>query len=123
MRLVEWMRLGAVSLMVTLGCEPGRSEQGATREQLVEHSASLYVRSGITLWDTGSTIPVCWITPGFDAEKAIIVQVLRDTWESYGNITFGGFNLCPTTGTDRFVRVMVELGTDAWGGGSSRIGQ
>ncbi|HYO66696.1 MAG TPA: hypothetical protein VEU33_11485, partial [Archangium sp.] len=111
------------SLLSVLGCGPAVSEQDSAREQPARQTAPLYVQNGVTRWSPGATIPVCWINPGFEAEKDVIVRALRHTWEAYGNITFGGFIPCPTTGTQRFIRVLVELGTDTWGGGSSFQGQ
>lgn len=88
-----------------------------------QDSSPLYSQAGVVLWGRGAHIPVCWTRAGFDAEKGIITKVLRDTWERNGNLHFDWTGICPKTGSAQLVRVLVELGTDDWGGGSSRLGR
>ncbi|WP_163988690.1 hypothetical protein [Pyxidicoccus caerfyrddinensis] len=74
------------------------------------------------MWSPGAQIPVCWVTVGNDASKAIIVNAVRNTWERHGNVRFNWSGICPSTGSQQFVRVLVELGSDQGGGGSSQVG-
>ncbi|WNG50334.1 hypothetical protein F0U60_44040 [Archangium minus] len=91
--------------------------------ELVQTKGSLYIRGGATLWtDNQNTVPVCWVEAGFENEKQVIANALRDTWARYTNLVFTGFGACPTSGSQRFVRVLVNAGTDASGGGSAHVG-
>jgi hypothetical protein len=55
--------------------------------------------------DNGNLVPVCWESPGFDREKAIIKAAVRNTWERNSGISFTGWAICPRSGVEKFVRV------------------
>jgi FG-GAP-like repeat len=85
----------------------------------------LWTQTGVTLWSPGTVIPVCWLETGFDTEKAAIRESIHSTWEAYANISFGGFSLCsqaPFSFTG-YIRVHVDLASDACGGGSAILGR
>ncbi|MBJ6766232.1 VCBS repeat-containing protein, partial [Myxococcaceae bacterium JPH2] len=103
-------------------CQSPEPENEAPTEVGV-NSAGLWTESGVQLWTTGDTIPVCWIDPGFDAAKGIIRAAIESQWQRAARIQFGGFALCPTTGDQKFIRVLVNAATDAGGGGSSQLGR
>lgn len=106
---------------VTIGQTPsppeGVTAQVANGRYL---KAQISVPTGVRPFDTN--IPVCWTAPGFDPEKQIIVDAIRATWERYSFARFYGFQLCPTTGTQQFVRAYINMGTDQGGGGSAAMG-
>jgi len=55
--------------------------------------------------ENGNIVPVCWESPGFDREKAIVKAAVRATWERNSGISFTGWGDCPRSGSDKFVRV------------------
>lgn len=63
--------------------------------------------------ENGNVVPVCWGTPGYAREKAIVVAALRRTWERAANIKFTGWYACPTgsgiggSGSAKYVRVRI----------------
>jgi hypothetical protein len=110
-------------LLLTVGCSAVSEESPDAPETLIEAKGTLYVDQPGNLWtNRGNVVPVCWVAGGFDNEKQIMREVLGGTWERWANITFIGFEQCATTGTQRFVRVSVTAGTDAFGGGNAFIG-
>ncbi|QSQ19007.1 ricin-type beta-trefoil lectin domain protein [Pyxidicoccus parkwayensis] len=77
--------------------------------------SELYVDNNSTLWtQNGNVVPVCWTTTGFDQEKTWIKEKLEDTWMRVSKVNFSGFGNCPTTGTEKFVRVSI-VGTATGG--------
>ena len=59
---------------------------------LSEAEQDLYV-AGTQIWPTG-IIPVCWEMPGRDADKALVRDAVRATWEAEANIHFTGWGTC-----------------------------
>lgn len=116
--------LFSACLLGLVGCggEPLEDQDASPSEVTDEHKA-LYATTGTQLWGIGAHIPVCWVLTGYDSEKSLMVQALKSTWEAYGNVTFDWLGNCPTSGTQNAVRVRVERGSDAGGGGSSRLGK
>lgn len=114
----------ATLLTLLAGCGAAIQDQDEPPQQ---HSAAsrsaLYSKTGVTLWGRGAHIPVCWVTDGAAAQKQIIVDALRATWEKHGNVHFDFSGICPTTGSAQFVRVLVEAASDSGGGGSSKAGR
>lgn len=51
-------------------------------------------RQGITLknlrnWtENDNMVPVCWETPGYNREKAIVKAAVSNTWERFSGLTF-----------------------------------
>jgi hypothetical protein len=83
---------------------------------------ALYSNANVTLWSSPSVIPVCWETAGFDAEKQLIRESLARTWEFESQVRFLWTAACPTSGTEKHVRVLLTNATDMGGGGSSALG-
>src|SRR5688572_4100178 len=53
----------------------------------------------IRLWtENNYVVPVCWETPGYDREKAIVQRAVSNTWERHSNLSFT-WKMCysPTT--------------------------
>lgn len=54
----------------------GQTKQGLTRKN-------------VQLWtENNNTVPVCWETPGYDREKAIVKRAVSNTWARHSNINF-----------------------------------
>ena len=87
-------------------------------------------KNNVRLWtENGNVIPVCWETPGYNAEKAIVRSALSNTWERYANINFTGWYACPTGGisgsaSEKQVRIRIspQGKENAGAGGSARYG-
>ncbi len=45
------------------------------------------------VWPSPS-IPVCWDTPGYDADKALVRQAIERTWERVSAVDFTGWGEC-----------------------------
>lgn len=127
MRDAVWCRFARAACAIWMSlcvsaCGDGEVSVDATETARAEREQALYSYSNYTTWGPGARVPACWVTAGNDAAKTIIVNAIRNTWELHGNVHVDWSGICPTTGTTRFVRVLVEMGTDAWGGGSSLPG-
>ena len=72
--------------------------------------------------ENGNVVPVCWETPGYTREKAIVTNAVTRTWEKYALISFTGWGACPNSGPARQVRVRITAqdGTNAGASGSTR---
>ncbi|WP_437675050.1 FG-GAP-like repeat-containing protein [Sorangium sp. So ce131] len=113
----------SLAWLLLAGCNGPVIGSDGQEVELAETQGALYVRSGATLWtENRSTVPVCWVEPGFDAEKNIIVNALQNTWARYTNVAFTGFGRCPTWSTERFVRVLVHASADGGSGGRAGVG-
>lgn len=123
----------AAGLAVAPGCvEP---EDG---DDLGESADELFVPSGVPLWSPGQQIPICWVTvtlPGetlsaasLQSAKDAFRDELKGSWERWANISFTGFRECPTSGTQKFVRVQIRWqgyntdGTPGASGGACTLG-
>jgi hypothetical protein len=43
----------------------------------------------VKLWtENNNVVPVCWETPGYDREKAIVKRAVSNTWERHANLQF-----------------------------------
>lgn len=114
--------IGQVALIVAVAL-PGCGSDAVDDAQYESRTSSLYAPHDAVLWPQAPWIPVCWVLPGFDAEKATMVDALRNTWGLYGPVAFTGFGICPTEGSERFIRVLVQRDPNlAWGTGSASIG-
>jgi hypothetical protein len=79
---------------------------------LGEESSDLYLQTGAPLWS--GVVPVCWMptdaggpADNWFAEKATIRRSLIEAWQSTANVQFSGWRDCPTSGTERFVKIHV----------------
>ncbi len=121
-------RLAALMIAAT-GCvaEP--------EETLGERSDDLYASAGAGLWAPGEAIRVCWVTvtrPGdplaastLQTAKDAFRDELKNSWERWANISFVGFRECPTSGSERYVRMQIwwqPLGGGAAGGACGGLG-
>lgn len=85
---------------------------------LTSAPAELLILEGTELWTArGNVIPLCWLNPGHDAEKALIKAAVARTWAAVAPITVVWREGCPFTGTESWVRVSVREapGTDSSG--------
>lgn len=97
----------------------------AAAETLAKSQQPLGVDQRAALWTAaGNTIPVCWITPGFDREKRIVRQAVLDTWAYYAELSFTGWGDCPMQGEAQRVRIRILNQGDAnsGAGGSAAMG-
>src|SRR5689334_6044140 len=70
--------------------------------------ANLYAPAGVSFFPPGSAIRVCWVTvtlpgetlpaSGLQSTKDAFRDELKNSWERWANISFVGFNECPTSG-------------------------
>ena len=57
--------------------EIGKSKQAST------------IKTSYRLWtENNYTVPVCWETPGYEREKAIVKRAVTNTWERHSNLSF-----------------------------------
>ena len=97
----------------------------AAAENTGKTQQPLGIDKTVTLWTSmGNTIPVCWITPGFDREKRIVRQAVLDTWAYYAELNFTGWGNCPMQGNTQLVRVqIVNQGVaNSGAGGAAMLG-
>ncbi len=66
-------------------------------ELLGQTDDELNVLSG-AVWASGD-IPVCWETAGNDADKALVRDAIRKTWEAEANVEFLGWGTCNASTT------------------------
>jgi hypothetical protein len=91
---------------------------------LSDRTDNLFIPTGVARWAPGQAIRVCWVTvtlPGetlpasaLQAAKDQFREDLKNSWERWANISFTGFNECPTSGSDPYVRIQIRWqGIDA----------
>lgn len=85
-------------------------------------SWALQAEAWSKVWAPGASIPVCWASTGYDAQKASIVQAIRSQWERYGNVSFDWVGDCPAFGTRRMIHAKVQPASDQGGGGAFGTG-
>jgi hypothetical protein len=94
-------------------------------EHLGSSQQPLGVDKSVRLWtENDNSIPVCWVTPGFDREKLIVRSAVLDTWAYYAQLDFPGWGDCPSQGDQQLVRIGIAAqGDDNLGaGGSAPLG-
>ncbi len=95
-------RFALALALAASGCAVTDAEPEATAGE------NLYVSAGAQLWNTPNhTVPLCWYTPGYAREKAIIQGAIARTWVAVSNVNVTWREGCPTTGTERFVKVQI----------------
>ncbi len=129
-RLFRVIALVVMSVITFVGIAdaqvPGQTQQRITKKDTAR------------LWtENNNVVPVCWLTDGYDREKKIVREAVRDTWEEFANLTFIGWGKCSSPvaernangGTtlkylDKYVRISVShQGSENGGaGGSARVG-
>ena len=114
----DLLRFAVLPLALT-GCLADADEPA-----LNERTDNLFIPTGVARWTPGQAIRVCWVTvtlPGetlppssLQAAKDQFREELKNSWERWANISFTGFNECPTTGSDPYVRIQIRWqGIDA----------
>jgi hypothetical protein len=107
------------------------SSDAVAQERVGSTSQPLTTTSDATDWTTqNNEVPVCWETPGYEREKAIVRDAVSNTWEWHANIRFTGWYACPTgigiggSGTVKNVRIRIHAQdtSNAGAGGSARVG-
>jgi FG-GAP-like repeat len=96
------------------------------QENIGQTSQALTTKPGVKYWtDRSNAVPVCWETPGYDREKQISKEAVINSWGYWANITFTGWEACPTGGDAQFVRIRVnpQGPEDAGAGGKARVGE
>ncbi|WP_224364593.1 M57 family metalloprotease [Hyalangium versicolor] len=111
-----------------LACEapPTPSEGSGFQDTLATRTDSLFVRQGVSLWNSlSNTLPVCWATTGAEAQKAVVRNALANTWERYANVHFTEFTPCTNNLFSWKVRARLDLDSQqptSGGGGSAAEG-
>ena len=95
------------------GCAAG--SDSAPSEASGEATDPLIINPSFALWThNGGVVPVCWMAaPGWEKEKRQIRVAVTRTWSRHANITFTGWNDCPSTGSEEFVRVQIQIGDES----------
>ncbi len=126
MRFQDNLSRLAVLMVAVVGCvaEPD--------ETLGERTDDLYSPVSTVLWAPGDAIRVCWVTvtrPGdpltastLQFAKDAFREDLKNSWERWANISFVGFRECPTSGSERYVRVQIWWQGSAGDSGGSCFG-
>lgn len=115
------LRLAVCSTLALSAAVPA----AVAAETIDKSQQPLGIDKSVTLWTTmGNTIPVCWITPGFDREKRIVRQAVLDTWAYYADLSFTGWGDCPTQGEAQLVRIRIlnQGVANSGAGGSAAMG-
>jgi hypothetical protein len=76
----------------------------------VSGTTRLYVDKSakLKLWtQNANTIPVCWFTPGYKKEKAVVQDAIRRTWLKVANLKVTWREGCPTKGNARYVKIQI----------------
>lgn len=100
------------AVMIALGYNAGLHAQD-NGEHLGKSGQPLTIKDVRNWTENGNVVPVCWDTPGYDREKAIVIAALGRTWEQAANIKFTDWYACPTgngiggSGSDKYVRVRI----------------
>lgn len=105
--------LSLTALALTLGLA-GCTDEPAL---LGGEEGDLFVRSGTQLWQGAGglgnrDVPLCWESPsgrlpwnGFGAEQQLAMEHLRRSWQAVSGIRFVDRGACPTTGSEKMVRL------------------
>jgi len=128
----------ALALLLATGVTTAGCTEPDDEEAVGETDSELFVPTGVSPWTPGQAIPICWVTvtlPGETLSAASLQSVkdafrdeLKRSWERWANISFTGFRECPTTGTQKFVRIQIRWqgfnpdGTPGDSGGACYLG-
>jgi hypothetical protein len=111
-------------MTIVIACMPAcaASSDGSADDQgrLETAQEPLYALQSV-LWP-GGEVPVCWENAGWEMEKSWVRSAIGRTWEHEAQVSFTGWDLCPTGNFDG-LRIIWEdinprtlgLGTDLRG--------
>jgi hypothetical protein len=105
--------LGAVVCVAQLGAACAAPVQDAQdtpagTEDISYVSSQLAYYNAAVLWtQNGGIVPVCWMPSSFNwaAEKQVIQNAVTRQWGRAANLSFLGWGDCPTSGTDKFIKI------------------
>jgi hypothetical protein len=103
--------LTALCAILLASCEDGFDLEKEYQLDLDDATWEIYASSG-KIWPS-SSIPFCWENSGWDDEKAVIRNALKNSWEAYSSIRFTGFGMCTSSSTGLRVRVINSGGYTA----------
>jgi hypothetical protein len=79
--LFRVIALGVMSVITLVGIADAQVTGKVT--------SGVTVKNLVPLWsEQNYTVPVCWETPGYDREKAIVKRAVTSTWERNSNLSF-----------------------------------
>ena len=110
-----------MSVITFISAAGAQEKTGTTRQDLVIKNVRLWT-------ENNNVVPVCWETPGYNGEKAIVRSAVSNTWERYSYLRFTGWGACPTGGiggssSEKQVRIRIKpQGTENAGAGGSARG-
>ncbi len=119
-------RWGVVAL--TLGICSSLAEQ-AIAQNVGRTSQALVQKSGAVMWtQNGNHVPMCWhqlnqfrSASEANGAKAFVVQTIQDGWASLLNLKLSWVD-CPTSGSEKHVRVMLRSGDPSTNGTTLKAG-
>ncbi len=113
--------LVVMSVVTFIGVAGAQEKTGTTQQSIIVKN--------VRFWTANSNIvPVCWETPGYNAEKAIVRSAVSNTWERYSYLSFTGWGACPTGGiggssSEKHMRIRIKpQGNENAGAGGSASG-
>lgn len=84
---------------------------------LGESEDGIIARSDVKLFtENGNEVPVCFLTPGFSAERERVRTAVNESWGRVSALRFTGFGTCGATIPSRTVPIEFLETEDAWGG-------
>jgi hypothetical protein len=90
--------------VAAIACSAAPDTNGSD-ERAGEAASPLYEAPGVELWTARNNfIPMCWATPDFAKEKAIIRAAIENTWIREANLRISWTD-CPTSGPDSYVKL------------------
>lgn len=92
-RACSMLTLAAGAVLVASAC----SEAEPGGEGVETARAELYGFVDGTKWDTALPIPVCFRDAGFASRRAMIRDILEDTWARETRLRFSGFGTCASS--------------------------
>ena len=95
-----------MSVLTFIGVAAAQEKTGTTQQGFIVKKVKLWT-------ENNNVVPVCWETPGYIAEKAIVRNAVGNTWERYANLSIFGWGACPTGGiggsaSEKHVRIRIK---------------
>src|SRR6478609_4599706 len=81
----------------------------STRENLFRATVDMRTGGEVRVWtENNNVVPVCWIQSGWESrEKTIIQDAVESTWATQTSLQFTWNGICPTSGSQKFVRINI----------------